>query len=488
MVKVEREFLGRTFDDFLFRPHRGIVESRKKVTLDSRLSRRLKLALPIISANMDSVTEAEMARTLALEGGIGIIHRALPIDVQAQKVRDVKRSQGYVIEEPFCLPRAATIREARRFTHTHKVTGVLVESEKGSRILAGLLSNRDIPWLGDFDDRPIEDFMTPLERLITAPPDIPVEDAERLMFENRIEKLPLIEEDGRIQGLITKKDLILFRQRPFSSKDSKGRLLVGAAIGARGDFLERAAELIKAGADVLVIDIAHGHSEVMEDAITRFRKRFADAELICGNVGTAEGALFLQQLGADAVKVGIGPGRGCRTRLETGAGVPQLQAIRESWLALKDEIPIIADGGIKDDKDLFLALACGASSVMLGSMLSGTDEAPGHVITDPATGSKQKIYRGMTSPQAVLHALYNPEDSDSEADEMLDTPPEGQEMQVPYRGSVVSILQRMRGHLSSAVSYAGAATLEEARQRILSDPLHFFIPLSQASIKESYER
>src|SRR5690606_14243498 len=256
----------------------------------------------------------------------------------------------------------------------------------------------------------------------------------------------------------------LFRQRPFSSMDSKGRLLVGAAIGARGDFLERAAELLKAGADVLVIDIAHGHSDVMKDAIIRFRNRFADAELICGNVGTAEGALFLQRLGADAVKVGIGPGRGCRTRLETGAGVPQLQAIRECWLALKDEIPIIADGGIKDDKDLFLALVCGASTVMLGSMLSGTDEAPGHVITDPATGLKQKIYRGMTSPQAVLHALYNPEDSDPEAHEMLDTPPEGQEIQVPYRGSVVSILHRMRGHLCSAVSYAGAATLEEARQ------------------------
>lgn len=488
MVKVEREFVGRTFDDFLFRPQMGIIESRKNVILDSRLSRRLNLALPIVSANMDSITEAEMATTLALEGGIGIIHRALPIEVQAQKVRDVKRSQGYVIEEPFCLPRSATVREARRFTRTRKVTGLLVESEEGSRKLAGLLSNRDIPWMGDFDDRPIEDFMTPLERLITASPSIPVEDAERLMFENRIEKIPLVEEDGTIQGLITKKDLILFRQRPFSSKDSKGRLLVGAAIGARGDYLERASELLKAGADVLVIDIAHGHSQVMENAITEFRKKFPDAELICGNVGTAEGALFLQQLGVDAVKVGIGPGRGCRTRLETGAGVPQLQAIRETWLALRDEIPIIADGGIKDDKDLFLALACGASTVMLGSMLSGTDEAPGHVITDPATGSKQKIYRGMTSPQAVLHALYNPEDSDSETAEMLDTPAEGQEMQVPYRGSVVSILQRMRGHLSSAVSYAGSSTLDEARQKILSDPFHFLIPLTRAAVKESYER
>jgi IMP dehydrogenase len=486
-MKLEEEFVGRTYDDFLFRPQHAAAESRKQIALTSALSRRIRLELPIVSANMNSVTEAEMAKALALEGGIGFIHRALPIAAQAQKVRSVKRSHGYMVEEPFCLPLGTTIREARHFTRRHDITGILIEREPGSRILAGLLSNRDMPWTEGHGDQKVDAFMTPLEQLRTARPGIPVEEAERIMFEHRIEKLPLADAQNRIRGLITKKDIILFRHRPFSSKDGKGRLLVGAAIGARGDFLERAAALLDAGADALVIDIAHGHSEVMKRAVESFRKQFPDAELICGNVGTAEGGQFLRDLGADAVKVGIGPGRGCRTRLETGAGVPQLQAIREVWCALQDSIPIIADGGARDDKDVFLAIACGACSVMLGSMLSGTDEAPGNVIVDPASGEKRKIYRGMTSPQAVLQALYEA-DRQEEAEEALETPPEGQELQVPYKGSVVSIIERIRGHLRSSVSYAGATSLHEARQKIVADPLRYLIPLSEASRRESYTR
>jgi IMP dehydrogenase len=270
------------------------------------------------------------------------------------------------------------------------------------------------------------------------------------------------------------------------SKDGKGRLLVGAAIGATGDYLERAAELVAAGADVLLIDIAHGHSDVMADAVGAFRSAHADVPLACGNVGTGEGARFLQSLGADAIKVGVGPGRGCRTRLETAAGVPQLQAIREAWCAVGEAVPIIADGGVKDDKDIFLALVCGASTVMMGSALSGTDEAPGHVIEDPATGQKRKVYRGMTSPQAVLESLYEPDPE--EVRRALETPAEGQEIQVPYRGSVVEILGRIRGHLRSSVSYAGGNSLEEVRERIVSAPLSHLIPLSEASRRESYER
>jgi IMP dehydrogenase len=262
---------------------------------------------------------------------------------------------------------------------------------------------------------------------------------------------------------------------------------VGAAIGARGDFLDRAEQLIQAGADILVIDIAHGHSLVMAEAIEAFRKRFPDAELIAGNVGTAEGALFLKGLGVDGIKVGIGPGRGCRTRLETGSGVPQLQAVREVWRAIGDDVPIISDGGIRNDKDLFVAIACGASSVMLGGMLSGTDEAPGHVIIDPATGQKKKLYRGMTSPEAVLEALYDAEDAQG-LEELLSTPPEGQEMQVPYKGSVVDVLRRIRGHLASAVSYAGGTALSEVRTRMVQDPLRYLIPLSESAYRESYER
>ncbi len=486
MTRVELEFIGRTFDDFLFRPQRGLVGSRSLVDLSLPLSLRHRLSLPILSANMDSITRAAMAETLALEGGVGIIHRAMPVAEQAREVSLVKRSHGYVVERPLFLPHTATLREARQFTRQHHITGILIEDAPGSNRLAGLLSNRDMPWSDGFEDRPVAEFMTARERLVTAQPGIGVSEAEKILFENRIEKLPLIGPEGEVKGLITKKDLILSRQRPYSSKDGKGRLLVGAAIGARGDYLERASELVRAGADILVMDIAHGHSEVMKAAVESFRKRLGDCELICGNVGTSEGALFLKELGADGIKVGIGPGRGCRTRLETGAGVAQLQAIREAWQAVGESLPIIADGGIRNDKDIFLALACGASSVMLGGMLSGTDEAPGVVIIDPATGQKHKIYRGMTSPQAVLQALYDAEEG--AASEALLTPAEGQEMQIPYRGSVLDVLHRIRGHLASSVSYAGGTSLADVRQKIVADPLRYLVPLSESARHESYER
>ncbi len=483
---VEPLFVGRTYGDFLVRPQAGAVESRRAVSLATRLTRRLRVELPLVSANMDSVTGARMAEAMALEGGIGFVHRALSIASQAEAVARVKRTHGYVVEQPLCLPRGTTVREARAFTATHNITGILIEDARGSGRLAGLLSNRDLPWSEGLEDRPVEEFMTPVERLVTGPPGIPAEEAERRMFEHRIEKLPLVDGEGRIRGLVTKKDIILARRRPDSSKDGKGRLLVGAAIGARGDYLERAAELRRAGADVLLVDIAHGHSRVMQRAVEAVRAKFGDVELVCGNVATAEGAAFLRDLGADAIKVGVGPGRGCRTRLETGAGVPQLQAVREAWCAVGEAVPIIADGGIRDDKDVFLALVCGASTVMLGSLLSGTDEAPGTVIEDPATGEKRKIYRGMTSPQAVFEALYSAEPG--EEGPALDVPAEGQEMQVPYKGSVADILHRIRGHLRSAVSYAGEATLAAARAKVLPDPARYLVPLSGAARAESYER
>jgi len=483
---LEKEFVGRTYDDFLFRPQAGHVSTRREVSLRSKLTQHLELELPIVSANMDSVTGVAMAQTMALEGGIGILHRAQSIEAQADAVARVKRSQGYVVEEPLCLPRDATIREAREFIRKHRITGILIEERRGKRQLAGMLSNRDIPWFEGHDSEKVERFMTPIERLVTAAQGIPVENAEQLMFEHRIEKLPLIDASSRIQGLVTKKDIILARQRPYSSKDAKGRLLVGAAIGARGDFLERAGECLQAGADVVVIDIAHGHSVVMREAVEAFRSRFAAVPLVCGNVGTAEGALFLLDLGVDAIKVGIGPGRGCRTRLETAAGVPQLQALREVWCAVGESVPVIADGGVRNDKDIFLALVCGASTVMLGSMLSGTDESPGRVIEDPGTREKRKIYRGMTSPQAVFEALYD--ESPEDVDAGLETPAEGQEMQIPYQGSVVDILHRVRGHLRSAVSYAGEVSLARVREQVLPHPLQYLIPLSEAARRESYDR
>ena len=486
-MELEPIFLGKTYDDFLVRPQQGMVRSRRDIGLTTRLTRRLSLALPVVSANMDSVTEAAMAKRMALEGGLGFIHRAMSIAGQAREVAHVKRSHGFVVEQPLCLPKGTTIREARAFMRRHAITGLLIEETPGSHILAGVLSNRDLPWREGCEEQAVDAFMTPVAQLHTRAPGISGEEAERVLFAHRLEKLPLIDAHRRIHGLITKKDLILYRQQPQASTDAKGRLLVGAAIGARGDYLERAAELVGAGADVILIDIAHGHSQVMQQAVESFRKRFAETALICGNVGTAEGARFLKALGVDGIKIGIGPGRGCRTRLETAAGVPQLQAIREAWCAVGEMVPLIADGGVKADKDVFLALLCGASTVMLGSLLAGTDEAPGTVMEDPATGHKMKLYRGMTSPQAVFQALYDAEEPPDLA-EALQTPAEGQQTQVAYRGSVVDLLHRLRGHLQSAVSYAGGHALAEVRERVVHDPLRFLIPLSEAARSESYER
>jgi IMP dehydrogenase len=486
-MELDPRFLGRTYSDFLFRPQKGQVASRGEISLASRLARTISFELPVVSSNMDSVTEWEMARTMALEGGIGIVHRAMSVERQAEMVRRVKRSHSAVIENPLRLARGVSIREAKSFARGHHITAILIEEKPGSGVLAGLLTNRDIPRRPDLDDRPVDEFMTPFERLHVSPPGIGEDEAERLMFEKRIERLPLVDESRRIRGLITLRDILFFRNRPFSSKDAKGRLRVGASIGARGDFLERSLALVEAEVDLLVIDIAHAHSEVMEKAITSVRARFGGTPLLCGNVATYEGAKFLADCGVDAIKVGIGPGRGCRTRLETAAGVPQLQAIREAYCAVGDAVPIVADGGVAHDKDIFLALIAGASSVMLGSALSGTDESPGHLIEDPATHQKRKIYRGMTSPQAVFQALEDPANGDEIAS-ALATPAEGMEIQVAYKGSVVDVLRRIRGHLQSAVSYAGEKSLASARAKILPDPMRYLIPLSESSRRESYER
>lgn len=478
---------GRTFDDFLFRPQKTESLTRRTISVNSLLTADIALDLPIISSNMDSVTGADMARTMALHGGIGVVHRGMSIERQASEVAVVKRSQSAVIDSPLRLPMGTTIRQARRFARQHGITGILIETASGSNVLAGLLSNRDTPVHEVDEDRAVDDFMTPLSRLVTAAPDISTDEAERLMFDHRIERLPLSDGANRIHGLITRRDININRKQPGATKDSAGHLRCAAAVGARGDYLERAAALLEAGADLLFVDIAHGHSAIMEQAVAGLRGQFGSAPLVCGNVATSEGARFMRDIGADAIKVGVGPGRGCRTRLETAAGVPQLQAIREAYLAVGDKVPIVADGGVRTDKDIFLALICGASTVMLGSALSGTDEAPGHVIQDPATHMKKKMYRGMTSPEAVLEALYD-SGSSEELGAALDVPPEGQEIQVPYRGSVSTILQRIRGHLQSSVSYGGETTLAAVREKVLPDPTAFLVPLSAAARIESYER
>jgi IMP dehydrogenase len=483
MREIEPLFVGRTFDDFLFRPQHTPVRTRRDVSLAMPLVAGLDLALPVLGANMDTVVGEEMAKTLALEGGIGFLHRNTSIAEQAARVRYVKTRHSHVIDQPLFLERTATIAEARVAIRKDNASSFLIEESKGSGKLAGILSHRDMPLDRGSDARPVSDFMTPRERLVTRPPSVSLEEAERAMFEHRIEKLPLVDEQGRVRGLVTMRDLKLHKQKPHSTKDSRGRLRVGGAIGATGDFLERAQALVEQEVDLLLLDVAHADAEAVAAAVLELRVRLEKARLVVGNVATAEAARRLCALGVDAIKVGVGPGRGCRTRLETGAGVPQLQAVREAYLATDGRVPIIADGGIRDDKDLFLAIACGASTVMLGSMLSGTDEAPGMLVEDPATRQKMKLYRGMTSPEAVADG--------AEADELaeaLRTPAEGQSVRVPYVGSVVGILGRVRGHLQSAVSYAGEASLRAAHEKIAREPGRFLIPLSEASRRESFVR
>jgi IMP dehydrogenase len=484
MPDLEPFFVGRTFDDFLVRPQRSPVASRRHVALSMPLVTGLELALPILGANMDTVVGEEMAKTLALEGALGFLHRNCSIEAQAASVRYVKTRHSFVIERPLMLDIGATIGDARQAARKHNASSLLLEHAPGSGTLAGILSHRDLPLDGRHDGRPVTDFMTPRERLVTRPPSVSMEEAERAMFEHRVEKLPLVDEQNRVRGLVTMRDLKLHKQKPHSTKDARGRLRVGAAIGAHGDYLERAAALVEQELDVLLLDVAHAHSVVVAEAVRKLRPRFPQLPLVVGNVATSEAARWLADLGADAIKVGVGPGRGCRTRLETSAGVPQLQAVREAWLATGGQVPIIADGGVKDDKDLFLAIACGASSVMLGSMLSGTDEAPGLIVEDPATRQKMKLYRGMTSPEAVVDASAEA----YEQAEALRTPAEGQSVRVPYVGSVVGILARLRGHLQSAVSYAGESSLRAAHEKIARDPGCYLVALSEASRRESYVR
>lgn len=483
MREIEPLFVGRTFDDFLFRPQASPVATRREVELALPLVPGLTLDLPVVGANMDTVVGEEMAKTLALEGGIGFLHRNGSIASAAASVRYVKTRHSFVIERPLMLERSATIADARQLVRRHNASSLLIEEARANGILAGILSHRDMPLDGQSDARLVSDFMTPRARLVTRPPSVSLEEAERAMFEHRVEKLPLVDEAGRVQGLVTMRDLKLHKQKPFSVKDARGRLRVGAAVGASGDYLERAAALVEQEVDLLLLDVAHADSRLAHAAVAELRRRHPGVPLVAGNVATGLAARALAEHGADAIKVGVGPGRGCRTRLETAAGVPQLQAVREAYLATEGKVPIIADGGVREDKDLFLAIACGASSVMLGSMLAGTDEAPGIVVEDPATHQKMKLYRGMTSPEAVADAA-----EDDELLEALRTPAEGQSLRVPYVGSVVGILARIRGHLQSAVSYAGESSLRAAQEKIAREPERYLIALSDAARRESFVR
>jgi IMP dehydrogenase len=487
---------GATFDDFLLAPQYSVIERRdpRAIDLSCRLTRRISLERPIVSANMDTVTRAPMAIVQAEEGGIGIIDRGFrPGDIQPQvrEVEIVKRTQHGIIRDPYSVRVDATLSEAKALMGRSRVGTLVVLDDNGR--LAGLLTERDIRFVAP-DDLRVRNRMTPVGRLVVHRGAASFADAERIMAERRVKKLPLVDDDGRLVGLITSRDIVRQRKLPFATRDEQGRLMVGAAVGATGDYLERAAELIKAGVDVLVIDIAHGHSVVMDRAIRELRKRHPDVELIAGNVGTAEGAKFLLDRGVDAIKVGIGPGGGCTKRMTNSFGVPQAQALVECRTAVGDAgVPLIADGGIRRHGALALALLFGGDTTMLGSVFAGTEEAPGEIVQKSVLLPEQqksvkvpfKVLRGMASLEAIRDRL-DVEDADRAEIEAIGA--EGMEISVPARGSARGIVRDMMKHLCSSISYGGAASLRDLRERFWSNPSAYLVKLSASARRESYER
>lgn len=446
---------GLTFDDVLLIPKRSSVVSRSHVSLKTRLSRRISINMPIVSANMDTVTEANMAIAIAREGGIGIIHRFMSIEQQVNEVKKVKRAENIIIEQPYTVKQDQYLSDAVSKMSEYNISGLLVTDDDNR--LVGILTRRDIMFESDMSKR-VYDVMT--RNVITAKYGISIEEAKDMLHKYRIEKLPLVDEHNRVKGLVTAKDIMRMTEYPLAAKDKKGRLLVGAAVGVKGDFMERTDKLLDAGADVIVIDIAHGHSDNAINAIKDIRKAFPDCELIAGNVATAEGTKDLIDAGVDAVKVGVGSGSICITRIVTGSGVPQLSAIMEcAKVAREYDVPIIADGGIRNSGDITKALAAGAHTVMIGSLLAGTDESPGVSITK--NGKKYKIYRGMASFYASLGRKMREEGMLNIDDDLNDYVPEGVEALVEYKGSVVEIVRHLLGGLRSGFSYCGARNIDE---------------------------
>ncbi|MCL5675565.1 MAG: IMP dehydrogenase [Patescibacteria group bacterium] len=468
--------LGLTFDDVLLVPGRSAVSSRKDVSCSSFLTKNIPLNIPIISANMDTVTESDMAITMAREGGIGIIHRFMPIEKEAEEILNVKRSEGFVVEDPFTmLLDGATLKDAYDFIKKHKVTGILIVDK--NKELLGILTHRDMALESNLNTK-IADLMTPRDKLITAQENTTYLQAVNILKKNKIEKLPLVDTKGRLTGLITRKDIHKTEEYPQALKDKKGRLRVGAAVGVKGDFWERTVEIIKAGADVLVVDIAHGHADHAIATVKKIKSSFPRIDVIAGNIATGEGARDLIKAGADAIKVGVGPGSMCTTRIVTGCGVPQITAIMSAVNACAlNKIPVIADGGIRFSGDITKAIGAGASSVMLGSLLGGTQESPGMTII--RNGRKYKIARGMASLGANMSKKQN--EGNKEGDYGLsEYVAEGVEAIVPYRGTAAEILHQLVGGLRSGMSYCGAKTIGQLQKKAR------FIRITNAGLKESF--
>src|SRR4051795_801942 len=489
---------GCTFDDFLLAPQHSVIVRRDPAAIDlsCRVSQHIVLKRPIVSANMDTVTRAPMAIVQAEEGGIGVIDRGFrPGDIQPQvrEVEKVKRTQHGIIRDPYSIPASASLDEAAAVMARSRIGTLVVVDER--RRLSGLLTERDMRFVSRQGLR-VADRMTPVDRLVVHRGTIAPQEAEQLMVERKIKKLPLVNEQGELTGLITARDLVKQRRLPFATRDDQGRLRVGAAVGAQGGYLERAGELIKAGVDLLVIDIAHGHSVVMDRAIGELRKRYGGVELIAGNVGTADGTTFLLDRGVNGIKVGIGPGGGCTTRMTTSFGVPQGQALVDCRLAVNDagsDVPLIADGGIKRHGALAMALMFGGDCAMLGSAFAGTEEAPGEVVHKSVVLPESqktvkvpfKVLRGMASLEAIRDRL-DVEDADKVELEAIGA--EGMEVSVPARGSARTIVRDMIKHLCSSISYGGASSLSELRTKFWASPETYLIKQSASARRESYER
>ena len=465
---------GLTFDDVLILPAKSDVIPSDAV-VGTRLSQNLPLHIPLISAAMDTVTKSKMAIALAQQGGIGIVHRSLPIEAQADEVDKVKRHESGMIHDPISMRPQDKIFQAKDAMQKYRISGLPITDE--ANVLVGILTNRDIR----FETRlnlAIEKVMT--KELVTVPVGTSLEEAEKLFHQHKIEKILIVDDHHHLKGMITYKDILKRIQYPNAAKDGLGRLLVGAAVGVGEETLDRARALINAKVDVIIVDTAHGHQQNVLKTVKRLRKEFPGLELIAGNIGAAEAAAELIELGVNAVKVGVGPGSICTTRIVSGAGIPQITAIADVYkVARAKDVPIIADGGIKFSGDITKAIAAGASSVMVGNILAGTDEAPGEAVM--YQGRSYKIYRGMGSMEVMKEGKSSRDRyfQDSAAPETK-LVPEGIEGMVPYKGNVAAIIQMLIGGLKSGMGYAGCRTLEELRNRAR------FIKISAAGLKESH--
>lgn len=462
---------GITYDDVLLLPAKSSVLPRE-TDVRTKLTRHIELNIPLLSAAMDTVTESEMAVALAREGGIGILHKNMTILRQAEEVDRVKRSESGMIRNPITLSPSHTVGEAIEVMRKYSISGIPIVKDEN---LVGILTNRDLRFEPNLELK-VSNVMT-AGNLITAPVGTTLEEAEVLLQKNRIEKLPVVDRNGKLKGLITFKDIQKKKRHPHACKDKLGRLRVGAAVGVTADTLERVAALIDAGVDVIVVDTAHGHSKGVIDMVRRVKSKF-NIELIAGNAGTAEATKDLIRAGADCVKVGIGPGSICTTRVVAGVGVPQITAIMEcSRIALKNKVPIIADGGVKQTGDIAKAIAAGADSVMIGGLFAGVEESPGEKVL--YEGRSYKVYRGMGSIEAMKMGSQDRYFQDAE-DDLKKLVPEGIEGRVPYKGNISDTAYQMIGGLRAAMGYCGCKTIGEMKAKAQ------FIRMTEAGFRESH--